>query len=170
MVLKIERFQPAGMNVRMSGGKPSYSHVVTVSGSGKIVYTAGQLARDVDGNCVGKGDMRAQMEQTFQNLDRCLKAAGATWADVVKTNTFVTDFDEFQKCACKGACSYPVLFNAFKRLASGTSTAEKADLFAGTASPGLASLPSGCMLNQSKTFQKSKMRNSSFFSLGNHSL
>ena len=65
----------------------------------KIVYTAGQLARDVDGNCVGKGDMRAQMEQTFQNLDRCLKAAGATWTDVVKINTFVTDFDEFQKCA-----------------------------------------------------------------------
>ena len=87
MVLKIERFQPEGMNVRMSGGKPSYSHVVTVSGSGKIVYTAGQLARDIDGNCVGKGDMRAQMEQTFQNLDRCLKAAGASWADVVKTNT-----------------------------------------------------------------------------------
>jgi enamine deaminase RidA (YjgF/YER057c/UK114 family) len=83
----------------MSGGKPSYSHVVTVSGSGKIVYTAGQLARDIAGNCVGKGDMRAQMEQTFQNLDRCLKAAGATWADVVNTNTFVTDFDEFQKCA-----------------------------------------------------------------------
>jgi enamine deaminase RidA (YjgF/YER057c/UK114 family) len=24
--------------------------------------------------------------------------AGATWADVVKINTFVTDFDEFQKC------------------------------------------------------------------------
>jgi 2-iminobutanoate/2-iminopropanoate deaminase len=99
MVLKIERFQPEGMNVRMAGGKPFYSHVVTASGSGKIVYTAGQLARDIDGNCVGKGDMRAQMEQTFQNLDRCLKAAGATWADVVKTNTFVTDFDEFQKCA-----------------------------------------------------------------------
>src|SRR6266436_4756267 len=99
MALKIERFQPEGMNVRMSGGKPSYSHVVTISGAGKIVYTAGQLARDIHGNCVGKGDMRAQMEQTFQNLDRCLKAAGATWADVVKTNTFVTDFDEFQKCA-----------------------------------------------------------------------
>src|SRR5262245_19992057 len=93
MVLKIERFQPEGMNVRMSGGKPSYSHVVTVSGSGKIVYTAGQSARDIDGNCIGKGDMRAQMEQTFQNLDRCLRAAGASWADVVKTNTFVTDFD-----------------------------------------------------------------------------
>ena len=99
MTFKIERFQPAGMNVRMSNGQPSYSHVVTVSGPAKIVYIAGQLARDIDGNCVGKGDMRAQMEQTFQNLDRCLKAAGATWADVVKTNTFVTDFDAFQKCS-----------------------------------------------------------------------
>ena len=34
----------------------------------------------------------------------------------------------------KGACSYPVLFNAFKRLAHGASASEKADLFAGTAS------------------------------------
>lgn len=98
MVLTIERFQPEGMNVRMSGGQPSYSHVVTVSGNGKLIYIAGQLARDIDGNCVGKGDMRAQMEQTFKNLDSCLGAVGATWADVVKTNTYVTDFEEFQKC------------------------------------------------------------------------
>jgi 2-iminobutanoate/2-iminopropanoate deaminase len=98
MPVKVERFQPEGMNIRQSAGQPSYSHVVTITGTGKLIYTAGQLARDIDGNCVGKGDMRAQMEQTFANLDRCLKAAGATWADVVKTNTYVTDFDEFQKC------------------------------------------------------------------------
>src|SRR5579884_1699674 len=97
MATKVERFQPPGMNVRMSAGKPSYSHVVTVTGPGKLVFIAGQLARDIDGNCVGPGDMRAQMEQTFKNLDACLKAAGATWADVVKTNTFVTDYTEFSK-------------------------------------------------------------------------
>src|SRR5215831_15718260 len=85
MVLKIERFQPEGMNVRMSGGKPSYSHVVTVSGSGKIVYTAGQLARDVDGNCVG------------EDIKACLEAAGAHHADIVKTTTFVTNYEEFSK-------------------------------------------------------------------------
>jgi predicted TIM-barrel fold metal-dependent hydrolase len=34
----------------------------------------------------------------------------------------------------KGACSYPVMWNAFKRLASGASAREKADLFADTAS------------------------------------
>ena len=97
MALEIERKQPAGMNVRMQQGKPAYSHVVTVNGPGKTIYVAGQLARDEGGNLVGKGDMRAQMEQTFKNLDACLKAAGATWADVVKSNTYVTDYPEFSK-------------------------------------------------------------------------
>ena len=98
MALEIERKQPGGMNVRMQQGKPAYSHVVTVNGPGRTIYVAGQLARDAGGNLVGKGDMRAQMEQTFKNLDLCLKAAGATWADVVKTNTFVTDYAAFSEC------------------------------------------------------------------------
>ena len=97
MTLKIERFQPEGMNVRISNGQPSYSHVVTVSGAGKIVYTAGQLARDIDGNCVGKGDMRAQIEQVGENIKAALEAAGATLADIVKTTTYVTDMDAYFK-------------------------------------------------------------------------
>ena len=97
MVVKVERFQPAGLDIRMQEGKAAYSHVVTVTGPGKLIYTAGQLARDAGGKIVGPGDMRAQLEQTFKNLDACLKAAGATWADVVKTNTFVTDYEEFAK-------------------------------------------------------------------------
>src|SRR6266700_1682791 len=76
MPLQIERKQPEGVNVRMQQGKPAYSHVVTVNGPGKTIYTAGQLARDAEGNIVGPGDMRAQLEQTFKNLDACLKAAG----------------------------------------------------------------------------------------------
>ena len=98
MALKIERFQPPGMDVRMQQGKPAYSHVVSVAGEGKLVFIAGQLGRDASGNIVG-GGMRGQMEQTFQNLDKCLKAAGATWADVVKTNTFVTDYAAFSNAA-----------------------------------------------------------------------
>ena len=97
MALKIKRKQPKGMNVRMHGGKPGYSHVVTVNGPGKTIYIAGQLARDIDGNIVGPRDMRAQLEQTFKNPTACLEAAGATWADVVKTNTYVTDYEEFSK-------------------------------------------------------------------------
>src|SRR5580658_2126012 len=97
MALKIERFQPPGMDVRTQEGKAAYSHVVTVSGTGRLVFIAGQLGRDAGGNIVA-GGMRAQMEQTFQNLEKCLTAAGATWADVVKTNTFVTDYAAFSEC------------------------------------------------------------------------
>ncbi len=99
MPLQIERQQPKGMNVRMQQGRPAYSHVVTVNGPGKTVYVAGQLARDEAGNIVGPGDMRAQLEQTFKNLELCLKAAGAGWADVVKSNTYVTDYEAFAKCS-----------------------------------------------------------------------
>jgi enamine deaminase RidA (YjgF/YER057c/UK114 family) len=64
----------------------------------KIVYIAGQLARDIVSNYIGNGDMRAQMEPTFQNLDRCLKAAGANVRRRCQDNTFVADFEEFHKC------------------------------------------------------------------------
>ena len=49
MAMKIDRIQPAGMNVRIQQGKPAYSHVVTVTGPGKTIYIAGQLARDAEG-------------------------------------------------------------------------------------------------------------------------
>src|SRR5437667_3284219 len=94
MPLQIDRKQPAGVNVRMQQGRPAYSHVVTVNGPGKTIDIAGQLARSLEGNIVGPGDMRAQLEQTFKNLEACLQAAGASWSDVVKTNTYVTNYEE----------------------------------------------------------------------------
>ena len=66
-----------------------YSHVVT--GPGQWVAIAGQVALDADGKFVGVGDPAAQARQVFANLDACLTAAGATFADVVKLNFFVTD-------------------------------------------------------------------------------
>jgi enamine deaminase RidA (YjgF/YER057c/UK114 family) len=66
-----------------------YSHVVT--GPGRWVAIAGQVAFDADGNLVGEGDPAAQAQQVFANLERCLQAAGATFADVVKLNFYVTD-------------------------------------------------------------------------------
>ncbi|QNE20473.1 RidA family protein [Kribbella qitaiheensis] len=66
-----------------------YSHVVT--GPGRWVAIAGQVALDADGKLVGDGDPVAQAQQIFANLDSCLAAAGATFADVVKLNFFVTD-------------------------------------------------------------------------------
>jgi 2-iminobutanoate/2-iminopropanoate deaminase len=97
MAVTRNRIQPPGMNVRTIGGQALYSHVVTVEGGGRIVYVSGQVARDEAGNTVGKGDMRAQIEQVGRNLQACLEAAGASLADIVKTVTYVTDIDEFLK-------------------------------------------------------------------------
>ncbi|MGW0533299.1 RidA family protein [Streptomyces sp. NPDC003032] len=67
----------------------AYTHVVM--GSGRLIAVSGQLALDEDGELVGEGDAAAQARQVFENLRRCLAAAGATFDDVVKLTYFVTD-------------------------------------------------------------------------------
>jgi enamine deaminase RidA (YjgF/YER057c/UK114 family) len=67
-----------------------YTHVVEATG-GKTVYISGQVAFDSTGRLVGAGDFRAQTTQVFENLRRALAAAGATFSDVVKMNTYTTD-------------------------------------------------------------------------------
>jgi len=71
-----------------------YTHVVEVTGPVKTVYIAGQIAFDKDGKVVGAGNMKAQAEQVFKNLQAALAAAGAKFSDVVKMNTYVTDMDQ----------------------------------------------------------------------------
>jgi enamine deaminase RidA (YjgF/YER057c/UK114 family) len=68
---------------------PGYSHVVI--GSGRLVVVSGQVALDARGEVIGAGDAGAQARQVFENLRRCLAAAGASFADVVKLGFFVTD-------------------------------------------------------------------------------
>jgi enamine deaminase RidA (YjgF/YER057c/UK114 family) len=67
-----------------------YTHVI-VAPAGRTVYIAGQVSLDSGGRVVGPGDFRAQTERVFANLELALQSAGATFADVVKTTTFVTD-------------------------------------------------------------------------------
>jgi len=72
--------------------KPTgYTHIVEVNGPGKTIYISGQIALDKDGKVVGAGDMKAQAEQVFKNLQAALDAAGAKFSDVVKMNTYITD-------------------------------------------------------------------------------
>ena len=70
---------------------PGYTHVVEATGPGRIVYLAGQLGLDINGNVVGGNDVRAQFVQTFENLKSALAAVGASFSDVVKMNNYLTD-------------------------------------------------------------------------------
>ncbi|MCI0336669.1 MAG: RidA family protein [Acidobacteria bacterium] len=69
----------------------SYTHVVTVN-RGKMIFVSGQVALNKQGEIVGKGDLRVQATQVFENLKIALTAAGATFADVVKMNTYVVNY------------------------------------------------------------------------------
>jgi enamine deaminase RidA (YjgF/YER057c/UK114 family) len=71
---------------------PTYSHVVEITGPGRIIYIAGQLGLGIDGKLVGApGDFRAQATQTLENLKRALAAVGASFEHVVKLNNYLTD-------------------------------------------------------------------------------
>ena len=65
-----------------------WTHVVTVSG-GKTIYISGQVGINAKGEVVGKGDLKQQTEQAFENIRLALAAAGATNQHVVKTNLYV---------------------------------------------------------------------------------
>lgn len=67
-----------------------YSQVATVSG-GTIVFISGQVALDKSGNVVGKDDFKAQLEQVFENVKAAVEAAGGTFDDVIKLNSYVVD-------------------------------------------------------------------------------
>jgi enamine deaminase RidA (YjgF/YER057c/UK114 family) len=65
--------------------------VVSASG-GRTVYVSGQVSANAKGEVVGKGDIKAQTTQVFENLKIALAAAGAGPKDVVKTNIYVVNF------------------------------------------------------------------------------
>jgi enamine deaminase RidA (YjgF/YER057c/UK114 family) len=68
-----------------------WTHVVASTG-GKTIHISGQTAFDASGTVVGKGDLKRQTEQTFENLRLALSTAGATWNDVVVTRLYVVNF------------------------------------------------------------------------------
>jgi enamine deaminase RidA (YjgF/YER057c/UK114 family) len=84
-------------------GPPCAGHppsvIVSVQGGGRRVNVGGQLALDKDGNIIGKGDMRTQIEQVGKNVQACLEAAGAQASDIILTRAYVTDTDAFAKNA-----------------------------------------------------------------------
>ncbi len=76
-----------------------YVQVTVAPPGGRLVFCAGAVALDADGKVVGEGDIVAQTRQTLENLKLSLEAAGATFDDVVKINSYVTDFGLFPQIA-----------------------------------------------------------------------
>ncbi len=89
-----EHIDPAGIYKH-----PAFTRVVTVKGPMKMVFIAGQTPSDENYQCVVPGDYRAQYVAVMNSLEIQLKAAGASWDDVVYRRIFVLDVDEYLKVA-----------------------------------------------------------------------
>jgi len=71
-----------------------YNQAIVASGS--MVFVAGQIALDPEtGAIVGEGDVAAQTERVIASLQAILEAAGASFADVVKTTVFLANMSDF---------------------------------------------------------------------------
>lgn len=63
--------------------------------AGHLLFLSGQIPLDpADGSLIG-GDITAQTEQVFRNISALLRAAGATFDNVVRTTVFLADMNEF---------------------------------------------------------------------------
>jgi enamine deaminase RidA (YjgF/YER057c/UK114 family) len=64
---------------------------------GRLLFIAGQVARNGAGHVVGKGDLVAQFRQVCENMKAVLETAGGGFADVVKLTLYVLDVDDYRR-------------------------------------------------------------------------
>ena len=68
-----------------------FSHGAEARG-GRMLFFAGQVAKDKDGQTVGPGDLVAQFRQVCENLKTVVTAAGGGLSDVVKLTIYVLNY------------------------------------------------------------------------------
>ena len=87
----------------------AYSQAIRTA-PGELLFIAGQVAVDLDGNPVGVGDMAAQTRQVFENLGGILESVGATFSNVVEFTTYVVGRESVQGYIAGRTEVYPAIF------------------------------------------------------------
>jgi 2-iminobutanoate/2-iminopropanoate deaminase len=80
---------------RLSKPVGVFSHAVKAEGKG-FLFISGLTARDINGNIVGKGDMKTQTGQVLENMKIILEEGGVSFAHIVKVTVYVTDLKYFK--------------------------------------------------------------------------
>jgi 2-iminobutanoate/2-iminopropanoate deaminase len=62
---------------------------------GELIFIAGQIGIDATTGALVPGGIEAETYQALQNMGNVLEAAGASYANVVKTTVFLRDIKEF---------------------------------------------------------------------------
>ena len=70
-----------------------YSQAIRAGG---LLFISGSLGMEPATGQIAAGGVAAETEQALNNLDAILKAAGATFDNIVKTTIFLTDMADFK--------------------------------------------------------------------------
>ncbi len=66
----------------------AYNHALSVR-PGQLIFIAGQVSVNEQGELVGEGNLADQTRQVYHNLEQILSSCGATFGDVARFNTFI---------------------------------------------------------------------------------
>lgn len=72
--------------------KPEVYRQLSIATGSRLVFLAGQVARDGEGNPVGEGDLAAQVEQAYLNIGTAMAEIGGSFDDVAKLTVYVVDW------------------------------------------------------------------------------
>ncbi len=64
---------------------------------GDLIFVSGQVALSLATGELIEGDVTAQTEQVFKNLQAVLRAAGKTLADVARVNVYLADMKDYAR-------------------------------------------------------------------------
>jgi 2-iminobutanoate/2-iminopropanoate deaminase len=95
-----------------------YSQAVRM---GNLLFISGQIPIDPSTGALIQGDIASMTRRVFDNLDAILKAAGASFDNVVRTTVFLADMEDF-------AAMNEVYATRFKNPAPARSTVQAARL------------------------------------------
>ena len=79
------------------GLNPPISHYCDAVAFGNLLFISGIAPLDEKLNVIGGDDVAAQAEAVFSAMDRILKAAGASFADILKVTVLLTDVNDRTK-------------------------------------------------------------------------
>jgi 2-iminobutanoate/2-iminopropanoate deaminase len=72
-----------------------YNQAIAIPANSKLIYLAGQIPLNPYTGKVEEGDITIQTERVLQNIKAVLIAAGAEFADVIKTTVFLAEMADF---------------------------------------------------------------------------
>jgi reactive intermediate/imine deaminase len=88
---------PLRQEFRVPGLNEPISHYTDAVRFGNLLFVSGIGPLAEDGSLVGPTDAAEQTRQILRNLDKVLRAAGASPADVLKVTVYLTDIGDRAK-------------------------------------------------------------------------